>query len=150
MMVVNRISHANLAMQQARGLCNILTKLGSAKSFDAQCDALVKEAGSLAENLAITLSARRFFTAKLAESTAENPCYDLDPRFLLFEFSHGILLREAQVDLVRKLLGEMEAGRSICHQMLMGAGKTTVVGPMVAMLLADRSTLMMEVCAFVS
>lgn len=30
-------------------------------------------------------------------------------------------------------------------QMIMGAGKTTVVGPLLAMLLADSNTLMMEV-----
>jgi hypothetical protein len=36
-------------------------------------------------------------------------------------------------------------GDSLCHQMIMGAGKTTVVGPMLALLLADGKSLVTQV-----
>jgi len=32
-----------------------------------------------------------------------------------------------------------------CHQMIMGAGKTTVVGPLLALLLGDGKTLVVQV-----
>jgi hypothetical protein len=40
----------------------------------------------------------------------------------------------------------MKAGKSVCHQMIMGAGKTTVVGPLVAMLVASSKTMVSSVC----
>jgi hypothetical protein len=40
--------------------------------------------------------------------------------------------------------------RVLCYvQMIMGAGKTTVVGPLLAMLLADSNTLMIEVMVMI-
>ncbi len=49
------------------------------------------------------------------------------------------------MQLVRRLLGDMTEGRSVCHQMIMGAGKTTVVGPLLALLLANSKSLIFEV-----
>ena len=142
MLTVNRISHANLALQQTRAVQKLLEQLSNACGRgDTAAEATVrKELSSLTDNLAATLLAKRFFM-KMTSSDS----FEIDPRFLLFEFSHGILLRESQVVLIRKLLGEVNDGRSVCHQMIMGAGKTTVVGPLVAMLLADHKTMVMEV-----
>ena len=39
--------------------------------------------------------------------------------------------------LVAKLLGDAEARTSVCHQMLMGEGKTTVISPMLALLVGN-------------
>ena len=36
-------------------------------------------------------------------------------------------------------------GQSLCHQMIMGAGKTTVVGPVLALLLGDGNSLITQV-----
>ena len=36
-------------------------------------------------------------------------------------------------------------GRSLCHQMLMGEGKTTVVAPLLALLLGDGTQIVMQV-----
>ena len=45
----------------------------------------------------------------------------------------------AQAELVGKLVRGARNGRSMCHQMLMGEGKTTVVAPLLGLLLADGS-----------
>ena len=69
----------------------------------------------------------------------------LDPRFLVFEFCANIVLRPQQVELLGKLVAGAREGRSLCHQMIMGEGKTTVVAPLVALLLADGSQLVISV-----
>ncbi|CAJ1349250.1 unnamed protein product [Effrenium voratum] len=60
-----------------------------------------------------------------------------DPRLLVFEFLCNIMLRKSQVHLVRAFASSAEAGRSVCQQMLMGEGKTTVIAPLLVLLLAD-------------
>ncbi|CDI81411.1 hypothetical protein EPH_0009710 [Eimeria praecox] len=60
-----------------------------------------------------------------------------DPRYLVFEFAYSLLLRQSQVLLLDRFLSSVKRGRSMCHQMLMGAGKTTVVSPLLSLLLAD-------------
>ena len=143
MMTANRISHATLASVQGRSLLKVLEQLRSlVNSADKQqeFDRLKKELLTQSDNLALTLAMRRNYSVPLAAGV-----YELDPRFLLFEYCHGLLLRPSQVLLVNKLLAEMAAGHSVCHQMIMGAGKTTVVGPLLALLLASATTLVVEV-----
>jgi hypothetical protein len=148
MMTANRVTHAILALQQARGLLKVLKQMHtivinpeeSSTLQAAGLERLQKEVLTQSDNLAVTLAMRRDYTV-----TSGPGLFEIDPRFLLFEFCHGLLLRPSQVQLVTKLLAEMEAGHSVCHQMIMGAGKTTVVGPLLAMLLANSSTLMIEV-----
>ncbi|CAE8648134.1 unnamed protein product, partial [Polarella glacialis] len=52
-----------------------------------------------------------------------------------------VLLREGQVRLLGKFVKEASLGQSLCHQMIMGAGKTTVVAPLLALLLATGDRL---------
>lgn len=66
-----------------------------------------------------------------------------DPRFLLFEFTHNIILRKAQVEMVNKLVDSLRLGKPIVEQMLMGGGKSKVIAPLLALLLADGQTLVM-------
>ena len=68
-----------------------------------------------------------------------------DPRILVFEFCASVVLRPAQVALLAKLVGHARGGGSVCHQMLMGEGKTTVISPLLALVLADGSQLLMQV-----
>ena len=42
-------------------------------------------------------------------------------------------------------MASIEKGESHCEQMIMGGGKTTVVGPLLALLLGDGKTLVMQV-----
>ena len=68
-----------------------------------------------------------------------------DPRVLIFEFCQGVVLRPAQVELVGKLVRTAVGGGSVCHQMLMGEGKTTVISPLLALMLADGSQLVLQI-----
>ncbi|CAN0505038.1 unnamed protein product, partial [Ectocarpus sp. 12 AP-2014] len=68
-----------------------------------------------------------------------------DPRLLLVEFNSSILLHQSQVSLIGRFMSKATAGQSMCHQMIMGAGKTTVVAPTLGLLLADGRRLVMEV-----
>ena len=76
----------------------------------------------------------------------QNPVFiEFDPRYLVFEFTYSLMLRKSQVILVDKLMAGLREGRSMCHQMIMGAGKTTVVTPLLALMLADGQTLVTQV-----
>lgn len=110
MMTTNRINQANLALQQSRNVLKLLNQLKTATTPKAK-GRLKQELLCLSENLAATLAARRYYTVPSKSGDCE-----IDPRFLLFEFCHGLLLRNAQVVLVRKLIDEVKNGRSICHQ----------------------------------
>jgi Protein of unknown function (DUF3638)/Protein of unknown function (DUF3645) len=68
-----------------------------------------------------------------------------DPRYLVFEFTYSIMLRKSQVILVNKFMETLKDNRSMCHQMIMGAGKTTVVTPLLALMLADGRSLVTQV-----
>uniref|UniRef100_A0A7R9W9B5 ubiquitinyl hydrolase 1 n=1 Tax=Pseudictyota dubia TaxID=2749911 RepID=A0A7R9W9B5_9STRA len=68
-----------------------------------------------------------------------------DPRYLVFEFTYSLLLRKSQVVLVNKFMRSLNNGKSMCHQMIMGAGKTTVVAPLLALMLADGKSLVTQV-----
>ena len=119
MMTANRIAHATLALQQARGLLKVLRQLVNITSNPhkdstlqtAAIERLHKELLTQSDNLAATLAMRRNYSVPVAQGV-----FEIDPRFLLFEFCHGLLLRPSQVQLVTKLLAEMEAGHSVCHQ----------------------------------
>lgn len=60
-------------------------------------------------------------------------------------FSHLCCVRVSQVDLIGRFMSKATSGLSMCHQMIMGAGKTTVVAPTLGLLLADGTRLVMEV-----
>ena len=57
------------------------------------------------------------------------------------------MLRPPQVRLVRELAGAALAGTSVCQQMLMGEGKTTVISPLLALLLGESNLVMQIVPA---
>ncbi|GET91118.1 hypothetical protein, conserved [Leishmania tarentolae] len=69
----------------------------------------------------------------------------MDPRFLVFEFLFNILLRARQVEMVDWFVRNIREGKSRVQQMIMGQGKTTVVGPLLALILADGQQLITQV-----
>lgn len=90
----------------------------------------------------------------------------LDPRFLVFEFVSPFMLRGMQVDICtqfmqdaqREMTAEEMHGRHQGHadfklftrrsavkQMIMGAGKTTVIAPLLCVVLADGKTLVSQI-----
>lgn len=80
-----------------------------------------------------------------AESTPPAKCYRLDPRFLLMEFLFNILLRRRQVEMTLWFMNELRAGRSRVQQMIMGQGKTSIVAPLLTLMLADGRQLVTQV-----
>ena len=111
MLTANRVSHCNLAIQQARNVAKLLQSIPADNV--ALLESTKKELLSLGDTLAVTLTTKRHYV------TEKSPgLFELDPRFLLFEFCHGLVLRESQVHLVRKLLGEMKGNKSVCHQVM--------------------------------
>ena len=56
------------------------------------------------------------------------------------------MLRRRQFELVTEFVAAAHEGKSSVNQMIMGQGKTTVIAPMLALLLADGKRLIMQVC----
>eukprot|EP00808_Paulinella_micropora_P020702 g53334.t1 len=110
-------------------------------------------------NLAKLLSAQRHYVLyELGQVPAQSLAQVYDPRFLVFEFDANLLLRKRQVELVNEFASaarkkqaaedkqsQHDKAGSIVHQMIMGAGKTTVVGPLLSLLLADGQRLVVLV-----
>jgi hypothetical protein len=94
-----------------------------------------------AQSLATNLAASRCYIRYSEEQKA----YLYDPRFLIFEFVTTFLLHRRQVELVLDFKQACEAGKSSVHQMIMGAGKTSVVCPMLVLMLADGKSLVTQV-----
>jgi len=139
MLRANRIGHVNRAI----GLCTKLkAKLKSARGFSvaqrkAQADSLELSLTQMCQGLCDTLADGRHF---IDSSTLK-----YDPRYLLFEFTWNLLLREKQVQIVHMFVENLAKGHSKVKQMIMGAGKTTVVAPLLALLLGDGQHLVMSV-----
>ena len=71
--------------------------------------------------------------------------YTLDPRFLVFEFVWTMLLRPRQVDLVLECVHTADKDNgSIVKQMIMGQGKTTVVSPLICLMMAHGDYLVVQ------
>jgi len=113
------------------------------------------QSSTLAESL---LTARHYMTSggdgeadrSDAASSSSSDSHDganekcqwrFDPRFLVFEYLFTILLRSGQVGLLHSFSSAGYERRNFVAQMLMGGGKSTVVGPLLAMMLADGQTL---------
>ena len=77
--------------------------------------------------------------------TVDGNFIEFDPRYLVFEFTYSLMLRKSQVILVNKLTNSLRNNQSMCHQMIMGAGKTTVVTPLLALMMADGKSLVTQV-----
>eukprot|EP01043_Picozoa_sp_COSAG02_P005120 COSAG02_NODE_137_length_34526_cov_94.448079_13_plen_4296_part_00 len=126
MLVCSRLTQAGRALQLLSVVRKSLVRL--------QCDdgtAMADMAGDLrthVANLTQVLQAKRHHTA---------PGPSLDPRFLGYECAASIILRERQVELITEFLESAVGGNSCVRQMLMGAGKSSVVSPLLGLILAD-------------
>ncbi|KAK7249807.1 plasma membrane protein [Aureococcus anophagefferens] len=139
MLHASRVGANNRCLTAAGELRALLRGAGSAAGSDAD---RLRERHALrlkSEALAGLLSARRHF------ADADGDGWTYDPRFLLTEFAWNIVLREKQVALVRDIaaaVGDASRVSAVVKQMLMGGGKTTVVAPLLALLLgADARAL---------
>ena len=110
-----------------------------ATSTEKQRKRLCQEISLQAAKIATDLTSERTYM-KMDSSSIR-----FDPRYLVFEFTYSIMLRKSQVILVNKFMQALRENRSMCHQMIMGAGKTTVVAPLLALMLADGKSLTIQV-----
>jgi hypothetical protein len=73
--------------------------------------------------------------------------FEYDPRYLAFEFAEDIILRRPQIEMVDRFLVAKNDSRPLVTQMIMGSGKTTVVSPLLALMLAVGNELVLQVCS---
>ncbi len=73
---------------------------------------------------------------------------EFDPTYLVFEFSENLLLRREQILVLERFLQSKRDSRSLVSQMIMGSGKTTVVSPLLLLMLAIRRELVIQVSFF--
>ncbi|RLN51178.1 hypothetical protein BBJ28_00003521 [Nothophytophthora sp. Chile5] len=148
----SRIVHTNRTVQAARVLLKHLDGLiappsaGSTqltKRSEDDRSSKVKMTRQASRDLAEMLLSKRYF---LRASEGGGPStWRFDPRFLVFEYVFDILLRDRQVQMIDSFLASLASGNSRVQQMIMGAGKTTVVGPLLTYILADKQHLVTHV-----
>ena len=137
-----RIAQTHRALTNLTKLVLLLRKINS-NNQPALQQRMCQEILLLASTVATDITNERHF---MKMSSAVDPtCITFDPRFLVFEFTYSIMLRKSQVILVNKFMGALQQNKSMCHQMIMGAGKTTVVAPLLALMLADGKSLVTQV-----
>jgi hypothetical protein len=114
---------------------------------DSTSTAMIHVLEHTADDVAGNLVTRRYFmeagVARADVTTGTTFAYD--PRFLVFEYLIGFVLRRRQVELVNQFATAAKAGVSSVRQMIMGAGKTTVIAPILALMLADGNSLVFNV-----
>eukprot|EP00760_Papus_ankaliazontas_P003017 PhM_4_TR11378/c0_g1_i1/m.4426 len=133
----NRVGHANRAIIETRDLIKLVRRLN-----DADAATKLKTKAAIlqkADSLAQVLTAARHYVDRVGER------YCVDPRFLVFEFTWNIVLRKSQIEMVNAFIQDLKHGKNSVWQMVMGAGKTTVVSPLLCMFLADGKQMVMQV-----
>lgn len=131
MLATSRWTQACRAMDHCRDLLGLLSQGGGdmMQRSDVALRAGLQEKSNL---LCRTLASQRTYVVSDA-----NGQLSFDPRFLVFEFISSLLLRPRQVGIVGEFLDTIAGNRSAVKQMIMGQGKTTVVTPLLALVLAD-------------
>ena len=121
-------------------LLNLVRKIKKSNKGDEQIR-IAQEIKLQSTKVATDVANERHFM----KPTPDGNFIEFDPRFLVFEFTYALMLRKSQVILVNKFMDALRKGHSMCHQMIMGAGKTTVVTPLLALMLADGKSLVTQV-----
>lgn len=99
-----------------------------------------KQNGTLSEDT------EKLMVQELGHTIHQKPTYDAmqDPFamiFLTIETTFNIKLREDQIEKVKKFKAAVDRGDNITTQMIMGAGKTSVLQPILALLFATEGSL---------
>mmetsp|Transcript_2150 Transcript_2150/g.2909 ORF Transcript_2150/g.2909 Transcript_2150/m.2909 type:complete len:4480 (+) Transcript_2150:77-13516(+) len=154
----NRVAHANRALACLGRLRELVVKLQEcvllSKPLEADgmnIDEPVSDSESRLANLSMRVeqSSKALVTQLLSDrhyvSESAQGVVSVDPRFLVFEYAFDILLRARQVEMVRSFVTATIEGDGRVQQMIMGAGKTTVIGPLLTLLLADGNHLVVQV-----
>ena len=135
-----RISQTHRALSSLTKLIQLLRGVKVSNKAEEQ-SRICQEIKLQSSKVATDLATERYFM----RPTADGNFIEFDPRYLVFEFTYSLMLRKSQVILVNKFMDALRNNRSMCHQMIMGAGKTTVVTPLLALMLADGKSLVTQV-----
>ncbi|OQS06902.1 hypothetical protein THRCLA_20266 [Thraustotheca clavata] len=131
----SRISHLNRLILSATALASMVD---SHRLYQNQDQSRMLHAS---QEVANGLLASRSYLKK-SPTTNE---FVYDPRYLLFEYVFELLLRQRQVEMIESFMTSLNQGTSRVQQMIMGAGKTTVVGPLLTYMLANSKALVTHV-----
>ena len=148
MLRINRAGQISRCLAACTAMAELLAQAEDGPAGDLGGGAglgLAEEMGLMARELAAQLSAQRSYITIERDMEGKTMRLRYDPRLLVFEFMQNIVLRKAQVELIEQFKVAIAQGSSRCHQMLMGAGKTTVVAPILALLLGDGQRLVVQV-----
>jgi hypothetical protein len=111
----------------------------------ARCDwvdATMQTLRHKCEGLVTSVTAARHFM----RPTVCGGYYMYDPRYLVFELVSKYMLRQRQVEMASAFVRAAHSGQSSVQQMIMGAGKTTVIAPLVSLILGDGKSMVLNVC----
>ncbi|CAI5729997.1 unnamed protein product [Peronospora destructor] len=138
----SRIVQINRTIQAARALVKHVNGL-FAPHGEKDRSNKVKMTRQASRDLADILISKRHYLDGHAEGISSG--WRFDPHFLVFEYVFDILLRDRQVQMIDSFLTSVAKGKSRVQQMIMGAGKTTVVGPLLTYILADKTHLVTHI-----
>ena len=141
----SRVGHTNRCISAAQKLQEKLKNILIMKKAERakQKVRLLPNLLQASSDLAKMLATKRHYVR--GDSDCDRPIISFDPRYLVFEFTWNIVLRKAQVNIVQDFIQSLKDGRSKVKQMIMGAGKTTVVAPLLALMLANGDDLVLSV-----
>jgi len=160
MLYTCRIDQTNWALEGLESLVYKLSKCKNGGSSRPGAAELIKEADGLAMKISnarhyfqikkelnsqIRMNADDTYAANVALQEKGKARQYFDPRYLVSEYALGFLLRKKQVRLIRTFMEYEGNKKSRVEQMIMGAGKTTVVGPMLALMCADGHRFVIQI-----
>ena len=103
LLTANRIGQLTRCLEETRGLGALVPTLQQPLTGGAPSEGARKAAQSKADALAASLVAGRHYMRVAQGSAGGADAAEFDPRLLLFEFAHDLLLREAQVPCRRRV-----------------------------------------------
>eukprot|EP01038_Epipyxis_sp_PR26KG_P004458 gene4458-6304_t len=144
MLRANRLGHINRCIGSVISLMQLLKEtLNTPPSTLAERKTtLTPKLLQLNEEIAKTITMKRHYMVEVFENDASHL---YDPRYLVFEFIWNIQLRKKQIEIIDEFRTCLASGTSRVKQMIMGAGKTSVVAPLLALIVADGKSLVLSV-----
>lgn len=142
MLRANRLGHVNRCIGAIIGLEALLQQVLSVPVArrTSLSSSLVPKLIQAGEDLSKNITMARHYMKR-----TDGGQFLYDPRYLVFEFVWNIQLRKKQVEIVNDFRECLSQGKSKVKQMIMGAGKTSVVAPLLALIVADGSSLVLSV-----
>lgn len=148
MLRTNRLGHINRCIGTVVSLIKLLESVISIPTDQraAKSSSTVPKLLQMCDDVAKTLTMGRHYMEDVKQGSEDVIGYAFDPRYLVFEFLWNIQLRDKQVQTINDFRASLAKNESKVKQMIMGAGKTSVVAPLLALILADGRSLLLAVC----